>query len=261
MSYSDYKKNKQSKSIKVHRIVAAMFVKNNDLINNTIVNHLDGDKLNNHWKNLEWTTASQNVQHAIDNKLIKITKRRVIQYDMDMNEIATFESLKEAGISAKTDDGGIAKACKGTRKTAGGFIWKYADENENEVVLTDEELKEYTQLPDFPNYVINKEGRIYSKAYKKFIKNTACRDGSAQIQVANDTKRKTYLMHNLMAEIFMEKETGKPEIYHLNGNKLDNRLVNLAWTTHSDLCKFRKNLHNKNQTNQTDDVAEFTIDV
>jgi hypothetical protein len=52
------------KMFKVHRLVGVLFVANpNDY---PMINHLDGDKLNNHYANLEWTTAVANVNHAIN---------------------------------------------------------------------------------------------------------------------------------------------------------------------------------------------------
>lgn len=57
------------KSCKVSRIVAQMFIPNDDPENKTQVNHIDGDKSNNSIDNLEWVTPSQNVQHAVDTGL------------------------------------------------------------------------------------------------------------------------------------------------------------------------------------------------
>jgi hypothetical protein len=48
--------------------VALCFVDGNDGEHN-IVNHMDGDKLNNHFSNLEWCSYSENNQHAWDNGL------------------------------------------------------------------------------------------------------------------------------------------------------------------------------------------------
>lgn len=52
---------------KVHREVALAFIPNP--YNLPEVNHIDGDKHNNHVSNLEWVTHQQNVQHSFDTGL------------------------------------------------------------------------------------------------------------------------------------------------------------------------------------------------
>lgn len=59
---------------KVHRLVAYAWLDSPPTPKHVWINHKDGNKLNNHYTNLEWTTISQNIQHAFDTGLKTIPK-------------------------------------------------------------------------------------------------------------------------------------------------------------------------------------------
>ena len=59
--------NNVRKHLSIHRAVAKLYVPNPD--DKPQVNHIDGNKLNNHYTNLEWVTNKENRKHAILNGL------------------------------------------------------------------------------------------------------------------------------------------------------------------------------------------------
>jgi len=61
-SYVRISKNNRSKGYRICRLVAIHFVPNKE--NKPFVNHIDGNKKNDIWYNLEWVTASENMLHA-----------------------------------------------------------------------------------------------------------------------------------------------------------------------------------------------------
>ena len=64
-------RNGKDVCVKVHREVAFVFVDNP--FGYEMVNHVDGDKLNNNRSNLEWCDAKHNVIHARDNGLLGLS--------------------------------------------------------------------------------------------------------------------------------------------------------------------------------------------
>ena len=71
--YYRLSKNGNKKMHYAHRLVAEAFLENlNDL---PVVNHKDGNKLNNNVDNLEWVTYTENIAHAHSNELIQKRKK------------------------------------------------------------------------------------------------------------------------------------------------------------------------------------------
>lgn len=109
-------KNKTKRTFLIHRIVASEFIEN--LNNKNQVNHIDGNKTNNHFSNLEWVTALENTRHAINlgifckyyNKNGKITKkfltiknviniRKMIKNGLKQKIIAKKYNINQATVS------------------------------------------------------------------------------------------------------------------------------------------------------------------
>ena len=115
--------NKRTTSHQLHRLVLSAFRPLLD-DSNYQVNHIDGDKSNNKLYNLEWCTCKENIQHAIQNKLID-NKKRVSMYSLDGSFIKEFDSItiaeKETGVLVVN----ICACCNKKVRQAGGFLWRY----------------------------------------------------------------------------------------------------------------------------------------
>jgi hypothetical protein len=68
----------------IHRIVAETYIPNT--LNKQMVNHKDGDKLNNNINNLEWVDRAENEYHAKINKL-KASKERHGMAKLNQNDV------------------------------------------------------------------------------------------------------------------------------------------------------------------------------
>lgn len=105
----------------MHRMMADAFIPNPE--NKPWVNHIDGNTFNNDLANMEWSTISENTEHAYDIGLHKMAP--VEQYSLSGEFIRRWDAVtytRELGINASN----VISVCKGIRKSTGGYIWKYA---------------------------------------------------------------------------------------------------------------------------------------
>ena len=139
-------KNGKGKQFQIHRLVAEAFIPNPE--NKPCIDHINTDRTDNTvWlnedgsvnyekTNLRWVTNKENCNNPISKQnYSKSNKDKtavpILQFDKNMNFIKKWESMTDAetslGIKSR-----LSEYCgnKYGRKTAGGFIWRYADDYE-----------------------------------------------------------------------------------------------------------------------------------
>lgn len=102
-----------NRNIAIHRAVAEMFIPNPE--NKPQVNHIDGNKDNNHASNLEWVTQSENNHHAFKIGLRQAKNGDQVHFSkykssqiikacaaMEENKKSLFEIQEITGVPIKT---------------------------------------------------------------------------------------------------------------------------------------------------------------
>lgn len=134
-------KNNISKPCFVHRLVAEAFIPNPE--NKPHVDHIDTDISNNNLNNLKWATALENQRNPITlnrirNNIISYNKskahaedvkkykgKKVSQYDLFGNYIASYDTITDAALAINATAAMIYRVCENQRKTTKGFIFRY----------------------------------------------------------------------------------------------------------------------------------------
>jgi hypothetical protein len=163
-------KNKEHKTVAVHRLVAEAFIPNPD--NLPQVNHKDENPSNNNVSNLEWCTCKYNVNYgtATDRRALKTrnnayNQKPVICLNTNIVYRNSCEAERKTGIKANT----IRECCKGNYSNAGGFKWQYA--NEADVTIKSAGAQEMAILDTM--FKIEKEKGIISYLKNSVVVSTA----------------------------------------------------------------------------------------
>lgn len=95
------------------------------------------------------------------------------------------------------------------------------------------------RLVEFPMYLIDEEGNVFSEYTKKYLKTHLNNRGYVVCQLRDmNSKNHIVLVHRLVAKTFIpNKYDDRLEVNHKDGNKLNNCVTNLEW------CTRKENIH------------------
>jgi len=223
--------NNKKLILKTHRLVATNFLVCPD--KSYVVNHKDGNKTNNNVENLEWVSRTENAKHSFRLGLNKGKKIKVTQYTLDGVFIREYDSPADAENETDIYQTHISGVCRGARKTAGGYIWKYSA---GYTVI--QPVPEGKIMTGYCNYIITKEGKVYNLQRKRYLVSSKnCTGYMGLGLIGEDKKRTNFNIHRLVALLFIDNPHNHPEVNHIDFDKTNNNVANLEWVSRSDNSK------------------------
>ncbi len=87
------------------------------------------------------------------------------------------------------------------------------------------------KIKDYPNYLISKDGKIYSLISKKIKDFEKIDSGYCRVRLFNGTsnKGKKFYVHQLVAQTYILNPNGYDQVNHKDLNKHNNNINNLEW--------------------------------
>jgi len=257
------------KAVKIHRLVALNFISNAE--NKETVNHINHNRLDNNINNLEWmTTTEQNNHKRKCKKEIQelVSSRAVWRIDKDTNEkLELYQTIKFAsqwifdnkltsitefnnGNNIKTK---ICAVARGKRTIAFGYKWEYDNKNDN--IYDNEIWKDIPKeiIDGTEGYKISNYGRV--KNHKGKITNGSNHE-SGYLWVSISPKQ--YLLHRLVAKVFIPNPENKEQVNHIDGNKTNACISNLEWCSNKENSQ---HAHDNGLNPNTKHIIQYDINM
>ena len=128
----------------------------------------------------------------------------------------------------------------------------------------------YKDIKDLEGlYQVSNFGNVMSLNYyrsgkPKLLKPSKTKNGYLLVTLYKNRKRKSYKVHQLVAEHFIPNTDNLPEINHIDEDKTNNRVDNLEWKSHKGNCNYgtRNERISKANTNgkRSKKVLQFSLD-
>ena len=104
------------------------------------------------------------------------------------------------------------------------------------------------EIVDYPNYLIYEDGRVQNKKTKRYLKPRLQNYGYYRCSLCKNGKPKSFLIHRLVANHYIPNPDNKPQTDHIDGNKINNNIINLRWVSHIENMNAFQSIPTNNTT-------------
>ena len=92
------------------------------------------------------------------------------------------------------------------------------------------EVETFVKIDGFENYEVSNLGRVRNIKSGRILK-PRLHNGYLRLCLYKNNKNKDLLLHRIIATAFIDNPDEKPQVNHIDENKLNNDLSNLEWCT------------------------------
>ena len=223
--------NGKYKNCKVHRLVASTFIpiiKGKD-----VINHKDGNKMNNIVDNLEWVTTNENIAHALNNGFSSSTLNGESVVEICEKYLTGSYTRRQLAVEYNVSIQVIKNIT--TKRT-----WNHITNNYDfpktvpvspirpQFEPIDELEERWLPADNSEKYFVSNMGRI-KNAQNLVLMPSISSKGTCEATFSYQNKRKTTSLTLFVAKLFVPNPHNYPYAIHKDRNKLNNRADNLVW--------------------------------
>ena len=108
-------------------------------------------------------------------------------------------------------------------------------------------------IQGYEDYIIYPDGDVYSRKSNIYLKHNSHPQGYKRLFLCKNGKSQTFKVHRLVALHYIPNPDNKPFVDHIDGNKSNNNVKNLRWTTNQE----NLNAFQKNRSNNTSGIKNI----